>query len=128
MRKANFWQTVTVGNLALLLLVATMFQPVSAGMINTSDALAADLREQQITQISQLIQTEEVAQQLLSYGVDAADVQLRLASLSDAELQQLHDQLESAEAGGDAVAVIGVVFLVLLILELVGVTDIFKSF
>ena len=31
-------------------------------------------------------------------------------------------------AGGDVVAIVGVVFIVLLILELVGVTDIFKSF
>jgi hypothetical protein len=31
-------------------------------------------------------------------------------------------------AGGDALAIIGIVFLVLLILEAVGVLDIFKSF
>jgi hypothetical protein len=39
----------------------------------------------------------------------------------------LEGSLDRQIAGGDAIAVIGVVFLVLLILELVGVTDIFKS-
>jgi len=38
------------------------------------------------------------------------------------------DGIENQVAGSDALAVIGVVFLVLMILELVGVTDIFKSF
>jgi hypothetical protein len=36
--------------------------------------------------------------------------------------------MEQMPAGGDALAIIGIVFLVLLILEAVGVTDIFKKF
>ena len=48
--------------------------------------------------------------------------------LSSAELLELEGQLDSQVAGGDVVAIVGVVFIVLLILELVGVTDIFKSF
>jgi hypothetical protein len=52
----------------------------------------------------------------------------RLNGLSHAELMELEGQLESQVAGGDVIAVIGVVFVVLMILELVGVTDIFKSF
>ncbi len=55
-------------------------------------------------------------------------VEERLNGLSTAELMALEGRLDSHLAGGDAIAVIGVVFLVLLILELVGVTDIFKSF
>jgi uncharacterized membrane protein (Fun14 family) len=39
----------------------------------------------------------------------------------------LADGLDEAPAGGDALAVIGIVFLVLLILELTGVIDIFKK-
>jgi hypothetical protein len=47
--------------------------------------------------------------------------------LTDEEIAALHGRIEQQVAGGDAIAVIGVVFLVLLILELVGVTDIFKA-
>ena len=36
-------------------------------------------------------------------------------------------KIDQQIAGGDILAVIGIVFVVLLILELVGVTDIFKS-
>jgi hypothetical protein len=47
--------------------------------------------------------------------------------LSDSELLLLEAEMDRQVAGGDALAVIGTVFLVLLILELVGVTDIFKK-
>jgi hypothetical protein len=35
--------------------------------------------------------------------------------------------MQSVPAGGDALAVIGIVFVILIILELVGVIDIFKK-
>ena len=54
-------------------------------------------------------------------------VEGRLDALSDAELATLAGQIGEAPAGGDALAVIGIVFVVLIILELVGVIDIFKK-
>jgi hypothetical protein len=51
-----------------------------------------------------------------------------VAALTDEELRKLARQVGDAPAGGSALAVIGVVFLVLLILEAVGVIDIFKKF
>ena len=60
-------------------------------------------------------------------GVDPAAVQERLAALTDEELQTLEGRLDSLPAGGDALAVIGIVFVVLIILELVGVTNIFTK-
>ncbi len=39
----------------------------------------------------------------------------------------LEAEMDRQIAGGDALSLIGAVFLVLLILELVGVTDVFKS-
>ena len=56
-----------------------------------------------------------------------AAIEGRLAALSQDEIASLADQIEQAPAGGDALAVIGIVFVVLLILELVGVIDIFKK-
>jgi len=42
-------------------------------------------------------------------------------------LRTLADRMAQAPAGGDALAVVGIVFVVLIILELVGVIDIFKK-
>jgi hypothetical protein len=49
--------------------------------------------------------------------------------LSDSELQELEARMDELPAGADsALTVLGIVLLVLLVLELVGVTDVFKSF
>jgi len=51
-----------------------------------------------------------------------------VAALTDSELRTLAGQMAEMPAGADALAVIGIVFLVLLILEAVGVIDVFKKF
>jgi hypothetical protein len=73
------------------------------------------------------LQREDVQAQMQKMGVDATVVDARLATLSDSELRDLSDQMQKAPAGGDVLVLIGAVFVVLLILELVGVIDIFKK-
>jgi hypothetical protein len=68
-----------------------------------------------------------VQERLQAHGVDPIAAEARVAQLSDAELAKLADDLENAPAGGDALALVGAVFVVLLILELTGVIDIFKK-
>jgi hypothetical protein len=78
--------------------------------------------------VSAALAREQVRGQLLALGVDPSQVEARVAALTDEELRALAGKVAEAPAGGDALAVIGVVFLVLLILEAVGVIDVFKKF
>jgi hypothetical protein len=71
--------------------------------------------------------TDAVRNQLLELGVAPEAVDARIAALTPDEQRALAERLGELPAGGDVLAVIGVVFLVLLILELVGVIDIFKK-
>ena len=103
-------------------------QAAPAGMIGTAHMLEDETRAASLSRVEVLLARADVGRQLEAFGVDQAMVVERLNGLSSAELLELEGQLDSQVAGGDAIAVIGVVFLVLLILELVGVTDIFKSF
>jgi hypothetical protein len=73
------------------------------------------------------LERADVRAQMEQMGVDAADVERRISRLNDRELHQLAADLRNAPAGVDALALIGAVFLVLLILELTGVIDIFKK-
>ena len=66
-------------------------------------------------------------ERFVALGVDPLVVDSRVAALTDTELHDLAGRMEQMPAGGDVLAVIGVVFLILLILELVGVIDIFKK-
>ena len=102
-------------------------QVAPAGVIGTAYMLDEQSRAASLSRIEVLLAREDVGRQLEAFGVERAMVLERLNGLSNAELLELEGQIESQVAGGDILAVIGIVFVVLLILELVGVTDIFKS-
>ena len=98
-----------------------------AELVGTLQAVEASTRAQDLAAVSATLAREEVRAQFAALGVDPAQVDARVAALTDAELRRLSTQMADLPAGADALAVIGVVFLVLLILELVGVIDIFKK-
>jgi hypothetical protein len=51
----------------------------------------------------------------------------RVAALSDQELHQLAQSMESDPAGGsDVLVILGAIFVALLLLEFVGVTNFFR--
>lgn len=110
---------------AACVLVGAM--PVHAGMIGTENLVAAQSRDAAISRVDAFMARQDVQAQLQAWGVAPATAAERVASLSDAELRELATNIESQPAGGGALTVIGVVFLVLLLLELVGVIDIFKK-
>ena len=109
-------------------LVATAFTgTASAAVISTQDALSAEVRDARETQVRATLARDDVRQAMEQLGVNPADADARVASLSDAELMQLQGQLDRLPAGGDgALVVIGVVLVVLLILELTGVVNVFN--
>ena len=110
---------------AVALLSVTCTQ-AHAGIISTQQALSTEARATTEQQVLTALAREDVRQAMQHYGVSPADADARVASLSDAELLQLQDQIDRLPAGGDGLlAVLGIVFVVLLILELVGVTNIF---
>lgn len=109
-------------------IVAMGFMQVSAaGMVGTGQLVDSEARATSLNSIERVLARADVAAELAALGVEPAVVEERLRGLSTAELLALEGRLHSETAGGDALGIIGAVFLVLLILELVGVTDIFKS-
>lgn len=99
-----------------------------AGLVTTLQAAAATTRTQDLAAVNAALAREEVRAQFEALGVQPAQIESRIAALTDAELRTLAGQMADLPAGADALAVIGIVFLVLLILEAVGVIDIFKKF
>lgn len=112
-----------------ILIGALLFSGVvgqaSAAVITTQEAMSAEVRGAMEDDVRAAFARDDVREAMARLGVDPADADARVAALSDAELMQLQGQLDQLPAGG-VLAVIGVVFVVLLILELVGVTNIFN--
>lgn len=110
-------------------LVATFPPQALAGIIATPVAIAAQENNHAIAQLRGLLAREDVRQQLVQFGIDPAAAEQRVNSLTPAEIAQLQPQLNSLPAGGDGLlVVIGVLFIVLIILELTGVIHIFTKF
>lgn len=123
----------TTARLFVFRLVATALismgfaQVSTAGMIGTEALIEQETRDVRIERIESLLDRQDVARQLVAFGADVNFVKERIRNMTDAELVELNGKVDTQVVGGDAIGIIGAVFLVLLILELVGVTDIFKA-
>lgn len=126
MHKMIFSRTIMM---VLVVSLMNMGFPVSAsaGLIGTGQMIASQEREATIARINSALQSEHVEQIMTSLGVDSQDVQTRLAGLTQSELQQIDQEIVNLPAGGSILVIIGAVFIVLLILELVGITDVFSK-
>lgn len=102
-------------------------QVAPAGMISTSQLVEGEARVESLTRLELLLTREDVARQMIALGVQPEHVMARLDNMTTEELRELENRFGEQVAGGDALAVIGALFIVLLILEVVGVTDIFKA-
>lgn len=120
------FQRACVALVSVSVLALGMQTPAVAGIVGTSEAVSAARQEQSLSTVQAALARDDVRAKLAELGVDATELDGRLAALSPAELSMLADKLDQAPAGGDVLVVIGIVFVVLLILELTGVIDIFK--
>lgn len=126
MRQSRSVTTIAVILMANLLTLG-FAQSAGAGVIGTEAAMQSDDRNARIERINSVLSRDNVEQQLRKLGVDPVDAKQRIAALSDAELASLEQRMDELPAGAGALEVLGIVLLVLLVLELVGVTDIFKA-
>jgi hypothetical protein len=101
--------------------------PAAAGIVGTADAVAAVQQQNHRGTVQGILARADVREQLVGLGVDPADVEARVAALTDAEVATLAGRIDGAPAGGDALVIVGIVFVVLMILEFTGVIDIFKK-
>jgi hypothetical protein len=124
--KLSLWRKCAIGVLSVTLVNMGMVSAASAAIVDTSAIVSTD-RAADLGVIRAQLDRAEVRAQMEQMGVDAAMVEKRIAGLNDRELHQLAVDMRNAPAGGDALALIGAVFVILLILELVGVIDIFKK-
>jgi type II secretory pathway component PulJ len=125
--RSKILQNFVVSLVSLSLLSLGLAQVSNAAMIGTQQVVRSEARDARITRIETILARNDVARQLVAFGVDPLAVQSRVGNMTDAELLALEGGLDKQVAGGDVVAIVGVVFIVLIILELMGITDIFKS-
>jgi hypothetical protein len=124
--KMKTWRTGMVSVLSVAVLNTGMLNVAQAGIVDTG-AMIQTARDANLLVVQTQLARDDVRAQLTRFGVDAAEVDARLATLTDQELATLSQRMQQTPAGGDGLlAIIGLTFVVLIILEWVGIIDIFK--
>jgi hypothetical protein len=100
--------------------------PAHAAIVGTEQMVAHEARAVSLHTVQNFMAGEQVAAQLKAWGVAPEAVDARIAALSDAELQQLATTMESDPAGAGILEAVGVVFVVILVLEVLGITNFFR--
>jgi hypothetical protein len=104
------------------------YQSAMAAMDTTEDVVNSDRALEARALISDLLAREDIQSALISRGIDPLEAQARVDSLSDAEAVRFAGMVEQLPAGGNIGWIVGIavfLFLVLLITDILGFTDIF---
>lgn len=105
-------------------------QTAKALMIGTDTVIATQMQEVNRERVTAFLGRDDVQKVMVQRGVDAAEAQKRVASLSDSEVTKISQAMDQLPAGGDfgVGSVIGAtvfVFVVLLITDIIGLTHVF---
>ena len=116
--------------LTICMLLALMpCKSALAAMIGTETVLDVARGQEARDYLNSIFAREDVQTALMAQGIDPLEAKARVDSLSDAEVIALADQIEKHPAGGNAVGIIVgailLVFLILLLTDILGLTDIF---
>ncbi len=112
---------------AILLSLSMIMLPlgtVQSAMIGNSQLLEGSSAASRST-LLEALERDQVRHQLSQLGVDADAVKLRVAQMTDQEIATLNERLGDLPAGGDALGVLLFIFVVFIITDAIGATDIF---
>ena len=107
------------------LLVLLPLMPAQAAMLGNDRIIS----EQQIAldraKILETFDQEFTRQQLETWGVSPEMARERINSLTGQELANINRQLNELKAGGDVLGILLIIFIVFIITDALGATDIF---
>jgi hypothetical protein len=129
MRRMQQWLRPLAQLMAAVMFLTSLPLGVAQAGLITTDQILADAAPQDRERVTAFLEREDVRQQMVALGVDPDEALARVASLSDEEVRQISGHLANLPAGQSAVgAVLGailIIFLVLLVTDLLGLTDVF---
>jgi len=107
------------------LLVLLPLMPAQAAMLGNDRIIS----EQQVTldraKILEVLDQQFTRQQLETWGVSPEMARERINSLTGQELANINRQFDELEAGGGILGILLVIFIVFVITDALGATDIF---
>jgi hypothetical protein len=122
-------RAIAIGMAIVMLATSLPINFAQAAMVTTDQVVAQSELAGDRERVARFMAREDVRQQLLALGIDPDEAAQRTNTLSDDEVRQIAGKLDELPAGQGAVGIIVgailIVLLVLLITDLVGVTNVF---
>lgn len=119
--------------LGSLLIAATLsfslqVGPAQAAMVGTESVIDQTSNSADRERLRSFLMREDVQKAMEKQGVSPTEALARVDSLSDAEVSKVAGRLDALPAGGDAGSIVGallLVFFVLLVTDLLGLTHVY---
>lgn len=116
--------------LAVVMFVVSMPLGVAnAALVSTEQVLADGDGADDRARVLAFLDRADVREQIVALGVDPNEAAARVGALSDAQVREIAGRLDQLPAGQSALgAVLGailIIFLILLVTDLLGLTDVF---
>lgn len=111
--------------LTIMAFLSIHMGPLQAAMVDNSQLIAQS--QQQITKQEVLSQLDrqDVQDQLVAMGVDLDDAKQRIDQMSNQELARIAQDFDEMPAGSGIIGALLVVFVVLVVTDMLGATDVF---
>ncbi len=104
--------------------VITFSIPAQAAMVGTAQIVGVaggQVLDQKVMQQKR----DWIQAELVKGGISPAESALRVSSMSDNQVMQIHKRMDEMPAGAGAAGTIVLIFAILVVTDLMGVTDIF---
>jgi hypothetical protein len=111
--------------ISLVLFSGLFISPINAALVDNDTLVKQALHDLEVRQVVTMLEKTEIQKQLVSLGVDPIAAKERVNQLNDDELSALIENIDELPAGGDIGGTILVIFIVFVITDMLGATDVF---
>jgi hypothetical protein len=127
--RKNLYRTTGYAAIAAFMMSTTVAPVAQAALVSTDRVTATATASAERDRVTAFLARDDVRAQLVTLGIAPDEAQARVAALSDAEVSRIAGRIDELPAGQGAVgAVVGavlVIFIVLLVTDLLGLTKVF---
>jgi hypothetical protein len=129
LKSRKFCRAVVASVIAGLFITSMPMPRAQAALVTSEDLVTQRSVAADRARINELMAREDVQRELKAYGISPEEAQARVSSLTDEEVMQVAGRLDQLPAGQSALGVIVgaavLIFIVLLITDIAGLTKVF---
>ncbi|MBT8128777.1 MAG: PA2779 family protein [Gammaproteobacteria bacterium] len=112
-------------SLLSIALVGLSLNHANAALVTNAEVINHAQANDARSSVLQAVQRSDVKAQLRAMGVNPADIESRVNMMTAEEIALLNKHMDELPVGGDVLGVILIIFIVFVITDVIGATDIF---